>query len=188
MLKFSRKQLCVFICTIIVCYHTHAQVITKPIIVDINNNKIIDNISADAQQISILLDKVSYYISFEQLGFEYLTALNFKNKVLSITGRNDGTGGHTWVYKFRANAKHEMELIGYERYYKWVSGNVSKSYNVVTGKYFVTINKYDPFKEEMASTQYFGKSTVKGIYLLDITEKDLIALDNIGSYYEKIDF
>ena len=110
---------------------------------DINQNKIVDDIRAVNNKILIDLDHKKYTLSYELLGFEHLSELSFKKGILLISGYNDGTGAYTWTYKFRANKAGKMELIGYDDFNKWVSGNLTTSYNAITGSFLVIQEEYN---------------------------------------------
>ena len=121
-----------------------AQDALKTLKVDINNNAIVDIFKPTTNSLEMTIDNIKYAISFEKLGFERLSDLSFTNNVLTIGGYMDGTGGYTYTYKFRNNkTTKKIELIGYDTFYKWPSGNINKSFNAITGQYEVIVEQYN---------------------------------------------
>ena len=111
--------------------------------------------------------------------------LSFKNNILTIAGGNEGTGGWAWTYKFRNNkSTNKLELIGYDDFNKWVSGNLTTSFNLITGQYEVIVAEYDEKKQDMVSTTHKGKKIVKKIILTQLRKQDLEKLGEIGIQYE----
>jgi len=39
--------------------------------------------------------------------------------------------------------RNKIELIGYDTFYKWPSGNINKSFNAITGQYEVIVEQYN---------------------------------------------
>jgi hypothetical protein len=157
----------------------------KTLKVNINNNAIIDIFRPTNNSLEMNIDNMKYSIPYEELGFERLSDLKFINNVLTIGGYMEGTGGYTYTYKFRNNkSSNKIELIGYDYFYKWATGNISKSFNAINGKYEVTVEKYIESKDEMETTKHEGKFELKKIILTSFKNSDLIKLDNIGKQYE----
>jgi hypothetical protein len=108
--------------------------------VDINNNGQIDVIKPITNSLQLNIDNKNYSISYDLLGFEFLSELSFANNILIISGYNSGTGAYNWTYKFRNNKlTKRIELIGYDDFNKWVSGNITTSINTITNKYEVLL-------------------------------------------------
>jgi hypothetical protein len=141
------RKLAITITALLVTFLSHAQnnfglkVIKK----DINNNGIQDIIKPFNNYLEISIDNKKYKIDFENdFGFQNLTEIEFINNVLVVTGGNDGTGAWSFTYKFRNNKlKNKIELIGYDDFSKWVSGNRTTSINLVNGKYGTGYIIYD---------------------------------------------
>jgi hypothetical protein len=163
---------------------TVAQVEVLPLEIDINSNGMMNFVNAEGDGIEVNIDNKRMAISNERLGFQYLSDLKFINKTLLISGGNEGTGGFTWTYRFRYNKTlKQVELIGYDSFSKWVSGSITKSLNLLTGKYKVTVQEYNHAKKKMEATDYQGKFTKKRILLTQLKEGWAEELDNVGSEY-----
>jgi hypothetical protein len=162
-----------------------AQDALKTLKVDINNNAIVDIFKPTTNSLEMSIDNIKYSISFEALGFERLSDLSITNNVLKIGGYMDGTGGYTYTYKFRNNKNsNKIELIGYDSFYKWPSGNLNKSFNAITGNYEVIVQQYIEQKEEMETTKHVGKFELKKILLTNLKNSELEKLNTIGKQYE----
>jgi len=158
----------------------------KTLKTDINANGQADVIKPGTNALSLSIDNKSYTISYGLLGFESLSELNFTNNILTISGYNSGTGAYSWVYKFRNNKlTKKIELIGYDDFNKWVSGNITTSINTVTNKYKVILEEYNHAKQEMETTKHTGKISIRRIGLTDIKKEDVDKLTGIGMKYWK---
>jgi hypothetical protein len=161
-----------------------AQAEVLPLEIDINSNGMMDFVNAEGDGIEVNIDNKRTAISNERLGFQYLSDLKFINKTLLITGGNEGTGGFTWTYRFRYNKTlKQVELIGFDSFSKWVSGSITKSLNLLTGKYKVTVQEYNHTAKKMEATDYQGKFTKKRIILTQLKEGWAEELDKVGSEY-----
>lgn len=156
---------------------------TESIKTDINHNNIVDDIHASNNKILIDIDHKKFTLSYELLGFEHLSELSFKKGVLVISGYNDGTGAYTWTYKFRANKAGKMELIGYDDFNKWVSGNITTSFNAITGIFKVMNQEYNHDSNVMETTKHTGKLQWPKMFLTSLTQKDITKLQNINAPY-----
>ena len=158
----------------------------KAIKADINANGQIDVIKPNTYGLELNIDNKNYTISYELLGFEFLSELSFTNNILTISGYNSGTGAYSWTYKFRNNKfSKKIELIGYDDFNKWISGNITTSINTITNKYEVILEEYNDTKQEMETTKYVGKISIRKIGLTDIKEQDINKLTGIGMKYWK---
>lgn len=166
---------------------TYAQQIDldiKTIKADINTNGQIDIIKPYINELKLNIDNKNYTIKYELLGFEFLSELSFTNNILTISGYNSGTGAYSWTYKFRYNKlTKKIELIGYDDFNKWVSGNISTSINTITNKWEVIIEEYNHTKEIMETTKHKGKISIRKIGLTDIKKQDINELTGIGMKY-----
>ena len=125
-----------------------------------------------------------YSISYALLGFEFLSELSFTNNILTISGYNSGTGTYSWTYKFRYNKlTKKIELIGYDDFNKWVSGNITTSINTITNKWEVILEEYNHTKEIMETKKHTGKISIRKIGLTDIKVQDIEKLTEIGMKY-----
>ncbi|MEZ5047933.1 MAG: hypothetical protein R2831_13190 [Chitinophagaceae bacterium] len=151
---------------------------------DINANGQIDVIKPSNEALKLNIDNKNYTIPYELLGFEFLSELSFKNNILTISGYNSGTGAYSWTYKFRNNKlTNKIELIGYDDFNKWVSGNITTSINTITNKWEVILEEYNHTKEIMETTKHTGKISIRKIGLTDIKEQDIEKLTGIGMKY-----
>ncbi len=158
----------------------------KPLEADINLNGQTDVIKPGTNELALNIDNRDYSISYQLLGFEFLSELSFANDILTISGFNSGTGAYSWTYKFRSNkSTKKIELIGYEDFNKWVSGNIASSINTLTNKWEVILKEYNPKKEVMETKKYTGKISIRKIGLTDIKEQDINKLTGIGKKYWK---
>ncbi|MBK9480871.1 MAG: hypothetical protein IPO02_02560 [Bacteroidetes bacterium] len=158
----------------------------KTLKADLNANGQIDVISPNTYGLELNIDNKNYTISYELLGFEFLSELSFTNNILTISDYNSGTGAYSWTYKFRNNKlTKKIELIGYDDFNKWVSGNITTSINTITNKYEVILEEYNDTKQEMETTKYTGKISIRKIGLTDIKEQDINKLTGIGMKYWK---
>ena len=156
----------------------------KTLKVDINANGQIDVIKPSTNGLELNIDNKRYTISYELLGFEFLSELSFTNNILTISGYNSGTGAYSWTYKFRNNKlTKKIELIGYDDFNKWVSGNITTSINTITNKYEVILEEYNHTKQEMETTKHTGKISIRKIGLTDIKEQDINKLTAVGMKY-----
>ena len=156
----------------------------KTLKADINANGQIDVIIPRTNELALNIDNRNYTISYELLGFEFLYELSFTNNILTISGYNSGTGAYSWTYKFRNNKlTKKIELIGYDDFNKWVSGNITTSINTITNKWEVILEEYNHTKEIMDTTKHTGKISIRKIGLTDIKEKDITKLTAIGMKY-----
>lgn len=156
----------------------------KTLKVDINVNGQIDIIKPTTNELKLNIDKNIYTISYELLGFEFLSELSFTNNIITISGYNSGTGAYSWTYKFRNNKlTRKIELIGYEDFNKWVSGNITTSINTITNKWEVILEEYNHTKEIMETTKHTGNISIRKIGLTDIKEQDIKILTGIGMKY-----
>jgi hypothetical protein len=113
-----------------------------------------------------------------------LSELSFTNNILTISGYNSGSGAYSWTYKFRHNKlTKKIELIGYDDFNKWVSGNISTNINTITNKWEVILEEYNHTKEIMETTKHTGKISIRKIGLTDIKELDINKLIEIGKKY-----
>jgi hypothetical protein len=162
-----------------------AQDVRKTLKVDINNNSIVDIFKPTNNSLEMTIDNIKYSISFEELGFEWLSDLRFTNNVLTIGGYMEGTGGYTYKYKFRNNKNsNKIELIGYDSFYKWSTGFINKSFNAITGKYEVIVEQYIEKREKMETTKHEGKFELKKIILTSIKNSEMTKLTTIGKQYD----
>ncbi|MPV86432.1 hypothetical protein [Ostreibacterium oceani] len=151
---------------------------------DINSNGQIDIITPSANELHLNIDNKNHTISYDLLGFEFLSELSFANNILTISGYNGGTGLYSWTYKFRNNqSTKKIELIGYDDFNKWVSGSISTSINTITNRWEVILKEYNHAKETMETTKHTGKISIRKVGLTDITEKDINKLTGIGMTY-----
>ncbi|MEN9998872.1 MAG: hypothetical protein RI922_1862 [Bacteroidota bacterium] len=156
----------------------------KPLTADINSNGQTDVIKPGTNELALNIDNKNYTISYELLGFEFLSELSFTNNTLTISGFNSGTGAYSWTYKFRTNkSTKKIELIGYDDFNKWVSGNIASSINTLTNKWEVILEEYNPKKEVMETKKYSGEISIRKIGLTDIKEQDIKELTAIGMKY-----
>jgi hypothetical protein len=156
----------------------------KPLKVDLNANGQIDVIKPSLDELILNIDNKSYTISYGLLGFEFLSELSFTNNILTISGYNSGTGAYSWAYKFRNNKlTKKIELIGYDDFNKWVSGNITTSINTITNKWEVILEEYNHTKEIMETTKHTGKISIRKIGLTDMKEQDIEKLTGIGMKY-----
>jgi len=170
-------------CVLLTLY-SFSQITIEPIRADVTGNAIVDLITHTDSSIIMILDNKKYNILFENLGFEHLSALSFKNNVLAIAGGNDGTGAYSWSYKFRRNVKtQKLELIGFDSFSKWVSGNITKSINLLTGQYEILLESYNHKKDAMDISKYTGKSAFKKVVLTEITAGSFDKLNEVGKQY-----
>ena len=170
---------------LIYSFTSQAQYAPKTLKVDINNNAIVDLFKPTTNSLEMTIDNIKYAISFEKLGFERLSDLSFTNNVLTIGGYMEGTGGYTYTYKFRNNkTTKKIELIGYDTFYKWPTGNINKSFNAITGQYEVIVEQYNENTEEMETTKHEGKFELKKIVLTTIKNSELDELNTIGKQFE----
>lgn len=167
-------------------FRIYAQEEPKTLKVDINNNKIIDVFRPTEKSLEIKIDNKQFSILYEELGFEHLSDLRFENNVLTFGGYMEGTGMYSPTYKFRNNKiTNKIELIGYEYFYKWPTGNFNRSYNALTQKYEITIAEYIEKKEDFDETVHSGKFYTKKIILTELKNSDLYKLDEAGKQFEK---
>jgi hypothetical protein len=118
---------------LIFSFTSQAQYAPKTLKVDINNNAIVDLFKPINNSLEMTID----------------------NKKYAIGGYMEGTGGYTYTYKFRNNkTTNKIELIGYDTFYKWPSGNINKSFNAITGQYEVIVEQYNENTEEMETTKH----------------------------------
>ena len=156
----------------------------KTLKADINSNGQIDVIKPSIDELILNIDNKSYTISYGLLGFEFLSELSFTNNILTISGCNSGTGAYSWTYKFRYNKlTKKIELIGYDDFNKWVSGNITTSINTITNKWEVILEEYNHTKEIMETTKHTGKISIRKIGLTDMKEQDIEKLTGIGMKY-----
>lgn len=157
----------------------------KMIKADINNNGVNDIIRPLNKDLEVIIDGVKYKINYENdLGFEKIGELEFKNNVISITSESNGTGLWTYTYKFRNNkVKNKIELIGYEDFNKWVSGCKNTSINLINGKYEVTVQEWNEQKQNHDKKIYTGIKKFKKIYLTELHQPDLNSLTEVGLQY-----
>jgi hypothetical protein len=152
--------------------------------VDINANGQVDIIQPRTKDLAMKIDNKNYTLAYERLGFEFLSALSFKNNVLTITGGNSGTGGYSWTYKFRNNKlTKKIELIGYDDFGKWVSGNITTSVNMLTSKWEVMVTELNHAKNVMDTTKHTGNISIKKIELTDIKDQDINKLWAVSQKY-----
>jgi hypothetical protein len=141
-------------------------------------------IKPSTNELKLSIDNKNYTISYELLGFEFLSELSFTNNILTISGYNSGSGAYSWTYKFRHNKlTKKIELIGYDDFNKWVSGNISTNINTITNKWEVILEEYNHTKEIMETTKHTGKISIRKIGLTDIKELDINKLIEIGKKY-----
>jgi hypothetical protein len=156
----------------------------KPLKVDLNANGQIDVINPSTDELKLNIDNKSYTISYGLLGFEFLSELSFTNNILTISGFNNGTGAYSWTYKFRNNQlTKKLELIGYDDFNKWVSGNITTSINTITNMWEVVLKDYNHAKGIMETSKHTGKISMRKIGLTDIKERDIEKLTGIGMKY-----
>lgn len=156
----------------------------KTLKADINANGQIDVIKPRPNELALNIDNRNYSIAYELLGFEFLSELSFTNNVLTIAGYNSGTGAYSWTYKFRNNKlTKKIELIGYDDFNKWVSGNITTSINTITNKWEVVLEEYNHTSETMETTKHTGKISLRKIGLTDLNEQDINKLTAIGMKY-----
>jgi hypothetical protein len=156
----------------------------KSLKADINANGQIDVITPNDSELTLKIDNKNYTISYELLGFEFLSELSFINNILTISGYNSGSGAYSWTYKFRNNKiSNKIELIGYDDFNKWISGNITSSINTITNKWEVILNEYNHTKEIMETTKHTGKISIRKVVLTSITKQDINKLAKIGMKY-----
>ena len=161
-----------------------SQVQIRPLKVDITGNSEIDILTPNDSSILMKIDKIKYEILLGNLGFESLSELSFKNNIITISGRNGGTGSFSWTYKFRHNSKSQkIELIGFDSFSKWVSGSITKSINLLTGKYEITLEEYNHEKDKMETSKYTGSSKFDKIVLTEVKEGTFDKLNEVGNQY-----
>lgn len=182
-----KKSLLLLACILTIAYsQAQPDLNVNTLKVDINNNGKIDVLKPSTNCLKLIIDNKNYSISYELLGFEKLSDLSYKNNVLTISGFNDGTGGYEWTYKFRNNKLTKMiELIGYDDFNKWVSGNITTSINTITNKYIVLLEEFNVDKQDMETTKYTGNISIRKIGLTDIKQEDVNKLKGIGMKYWK---
>jgi hypothetical protein len=78
----------------------------KTLQADINANGQIDVIKPNTNELKLNIDNKSYTISYELLGFEFLSELSFTNNILTISGYNSGTG--TYCAQFPIILKRKL--------------------------------------------------------------------------------
>ena len=183
-----KKNTFLYIC-LLNLFLSHAQQTDSPIKtlkVDLNANGKIDIIKPTDTDLILTIDNKNDTISYELLGFEFLSELSFANHILTISGYNSGNGAYSWTYKFRNNKlTNKIELIGYDDFNKWVSGSMALSINTLTNKWEVVIEEYSHTKEKMITTKHTGKISIRKIGLTDIAEQDIAKLTEIGMRYWK---
>jgi hypothetical protein len=181
------KKLLITVAFLISVFNSQAQNenTIKMIKADINNNGVNDIIRPLNKDLEVIIDGVKYKINYENdLGFEKIGKLEFKNNVISITSESNGTGLWTYTYKFRNNkVKNKIELIGYEDFNKWSSGYMTTSINLITGKYEVNVEEWNEQKQKHDEKIYTGKKILKKIYLTELHQADLNSLTEIGLQY-----
>ncbi len=77
----------------------------------------------------------------------------------------------------------KIELIGYDDFNKWVSGNITTSINTITNKWEVVLEEYNHTSETMETTKHTGKISIRKIGLTDLNEQDINKLTAIGMKY-----
>jgi hypothetical protein len=181
-----KKTLLLFI-FIIQLFHSSAQqnsLDIQPLKADLNANGQLDIISPMSDCLNLKIDNKSYSMSYELLGFELLSELSFKNNILIISGFNSGSGYYNWTYKFRYNKEsNNIELIGYDDFNKWISGNISTSINTITNKFIVTLTEYNIETDKMETKEFSGKTAIRKIGLTDFKQEDFDKLSEIGMSY-----
>lgn len=181
-----KKSILILVCllNIFISYAEQTTIDIKTLKADINANGQIDIIKPSGYELKLKIDNKSYTISYELLGFEFLSELSFKNNILTISGYNSGSGAYSWTYKFRNNKlTKKIELIGYDDFNKWVSGNVTTSINTITNKWEVILEEYNHTKGIMETTKHVGKISIRKIGLTDIKVQDINKLTGIGMKY-----
>ena len=180
------KSILILIClfNILISQAQQSDLDIKPLKTDINANGQIDVIKPKTNELALNIDNRNYTISYELLGFEFLSELSFTNNILTISGYNSGSGAYSWTYKFRNNKlTKKIELIGYDDFNKWVSGNIITSINTITNKWEVVLEEYNHTKEIMETTKHTGKISIRKIGLTDIKVQDINKLTAIGMKY-----
>ncbi len=157
----------------------------KTLKIDINNNGIQDVIKPFDEYMELKIDNKKYKINYENdLGFE-ITEIEFSNNVIIISGGTNGTGAWSFTYKFRYNKlKNKIELIGYEDFSKWVSGNRTTSINLINNKYEVTVMEWNERKQDHDISVFKGKKNFKKIYLTELRNADFEIFSAVGQQYE----
>lgn len=181
-----KKSILILICifNILISQAQQTDLDIKTLKADINANGQIDVIKPSKEALKLNIDNKNYTIPYELLGFEFLSELSFTNNILTISGYNSGTGAYSWTYKFRNNKlTNKIELIGYDDFNKWVSGNITTSINTLTNKWRVVLEEYNHTKEIMETTKHTGKISIRKIGLTDIKEQDIKKLTEIGMKY-----
>jgi hypothetical protein len=174
----------IFFFNIFISHAQQTDLDIKTLKADINANGQIDVIKPSTNELKLSIDNKNYTISYELLGFEFLSELSFTNNILTISGYNSGSGAYSWTYKFRHNKlTKKIELIGYDDFNKWVSGNISTNINTITNKWEVILEEYNHTKEIMETTKHTGKISIRKIGLTDIKELDINKLIEIGKKY-----
>jgi hypothetical protein len=157
----------------------------KSIKTDINNNGVIDLIRPLNSDLELIIDGKKFKINYENdFGFENIGEVKYINNVITIISESQGTGLWTYTYKFRYNkAINKIELIGYDDFNKWVSGNMTTSINLITGKYEVAVEEWNEQKQNHDKKLFTGKKTFKKIYLTELRQTELNKLSEIGLQY-----
>jgi len=181
-----KKAIFVLICLleIFISQAQQSELDIQTLKIDINANGQIDVIKPSSTELILKIDNKNYTISYELLGFELLSDLSFTNNILTISGYNSGSGAYSWTYKFRNNKlTNKIELIGYDDFNKWISGNITTSINTITNKWEVILRDYNHAKEIMETTKHIGKISIRKIDLTDMSEQDINKLSGIGKKY-----
>jgi len=161
-----------------------SQIQIKSIKADITGNNEVDILAPNDSSIIMKIDNKKYEILIWNFGFESLSELTFKNKIITISGGNNGTGAFSWIYKFRHNSKtQKIELIGFDSFSKWVSGNITKSVNLVTEKYEIILEAYNYEKDKMEVSKFTGKAKFDKVALTEIKESSFDKLNELGQQY-----
>ncbi|MBE0391151.1 hypothetical protein [Flavobacterium sp. PL002] len=181
-----KKSILILICffTIFISEAQKADLSIKTLNVDLNANGLIDVIIPRTNELELKIDNKNYTIPYDLLGFEFLSQLSFRNNILIISGYNSGSGAYSWTYKFRNNKlTKKIELIGYDDFNKWISGNITTSVNTITNKWIVDLEEYNHANGIMESKKHTGKILIRKIDLTDIKKQDINKLTEIGMKY-----
>ncbi len=147
---------------------------------DLRSNKKFLLIYLSSQKKTILVD-------FDLFYGVYFLPPKIKNKTLEFQLYQEGTGNRGYNLKLRYNNDlREVELIGLDYSYRVPGGHCNKSYNLLTGKYWVINDFYDIKTEQVKIEKFYGtKMQQHKIFTSDFNKQIFENLSKIGKEYER---
>ena len=147
---------------------------------DLRSNKKYLLIYLSSQRKNILID-------FDFVYGVYFLSPKVKNKTLEFQLYQEGTGNRGYNLKLRYNNNIEkVQLIGLDYSYRVPGGHCNKSYNLLTGEYWVANDFYDIETKKTKIEKFYGTKIQQfKIYVSDFDEQLFNNLSEVGKEYER---